>query len=49
MYYAMGLSVITRRLVDDIFHDWRLQWIDKIKQRQKLLDSMKEEMAEERE
>lgn len=39
VYYAIGLAVVTRRLVDDLFSDFRREWQEKIRQRQKLLNT----------
>jgi transcriptional regulator with XRE-family HTH domain len=36
--YAVGLSVATNRLVDEIFRDFRNEWVEKINQRVKTLD-----------
>jgi DNA-binding XRE family transcriptional regulator len=37
VYYAIGLAVALHRLVDEIFSDYRKEWIEKINQRAKSL------------
>lgn len=32
VYYAIGISVALHRLVDEIFSDYRSEWIEKINQ-----------------
>jgi len=39
VYHAIGLSVATHRLVDEIFRDYRDEWISKIEQRLETLRS----------
>ena len=39
IYNAIGLAVVTRRLVEDIFLDYRREWQEKIRKRARLLDS----------
>lgn len=38
IYNAIGLAVATRRMVEDVFFDYRQEWQEKIKERMKLLD-----------
>jgi DNA-binding XRE family transcriptional regulator len=45
LYYAIGLSVATRRLVDELFSDYRNQWINKIKQRMNSLRLLQKQKA----
>lgn len=37
VYYAIGLAVALHRLVDEIFRDFRDEWVEKINQRAKTL------------
>ena len=43
IYYAIGLSVATHRLVDELFSDYRNEWIDKIKLRMNSLRSLQKQ------
>ena len=43
VYYAIGLSVATHRLVDELFSDYRNEWKDIIRQRLEALDSYKKQ------
>ena len=40
LYSAIGLAVATKRLVDDLFFDYREEWQARIKERAKLFNSM---------
>ena len=38
VYNAIGLAVAARRLVEDVFFDYRGEWQERIKERAKLLN-----------
>jgi len=38
IYNAVGLAVITGKMVEDVFFDYRQEWEEKIKGRRKLLN-----------
>ena len=40
LYSAIGLAVATKRLVDDLFFDYREEWQARVKERAKLFNSM---------
>ncbi len=39
IYNAIGLAVVTRRMAEDLFFDYRQEWQEKIGERRRLLDS----------
>lgn len=39
LYNAVGLAVVTQKMVEDVFFDYRQEWKEKILERKKLLDS----------
>ena len=39
IYNAIGLAVVTKRMVEDVFFDYRQEWEEKIGERMKLLGS----------
>jgi transcriptional regulator with XRE-family HTH domain len=41
VYDAIGLSVVTKRLVDELFSDYRHEWIKKSKKRAEALSRLK--------
>lgn len=41
VYYAIGISVALHRLLDEIFSDYRNEWIEKINQRAQELEKFK--------
>ncbi len=41
LYNAVGLAVVTQKLVEDVFFDYRQEWKEKILERKKLFDSKK--------
>ena len=43
VYHAIGLSVAFNRLVDEIFADYRNEWIEKINRRVRELENLKVE------
>ena len=38
LYSAIGLAVATKRLVDDLFFDYREEWQERVRKRVKLLN-----------
>ena len=40
LYSAIGLAVATKRLVDDLFFDYREEWQERVKERAKLFNSI---------
>ena len=40
VYNAIGLSVAVKRLVDEVFFDYREEWQARVKERAKLFNSM---------
>jgi transcriptional regulator with XRE-family HTH domain len=47
VYYAIGISVATHRLVDEIFSDYRHEWKDKIQQKRELLEESQKQDSKE--
>lgn len=41
VYYAIGLAVALHRLVDEIFSDYRDEWVKTINQRAQILENKK--------
>ena len=41
IYNAVGLAVMTGRMVDEVFWDYRKEWIKKREERMKLLDTVR--------
>ncbi len=47
LYNAIGLAVATKRVVDDLFLDWRREWQEKVGKRAELLNSKVEKVLPE--
>lgn len=47
LYNAIGLAVATKRLVDDLFLDWRQEWQERVGKRAKLLNPKVEKVLPE--
>ncbi len=43
IYNAIGLAAATGRLVEDVFFDFRKEWLERFRERRKLLDSIREQ------
>ncbi len=42
IYNAIGLAVVTKGMVEDVFFDYRQEWQEKIGERMKLLNSKRQ-------